>query len=160
MPPEPGAVDRREFVESLAAACASGLPLLLAAMRVPRVEAQQGTGASYDPAGHWYGMGIDVDKCIGCGRCVNACKTENDVPREPGAFNTWVERYVIRTDGEVVVDSPDGGIAGFPPVTSEVETRRTFFVPTLQPLRQAAVCSSLPGGRDLHHAGWRGAGGR
>jgi tetrathionate reductase subunit B len=127
----PETVDRREFVETLAAACATGLPLLLAALRVSGAEAQAAGGAAGDASVHTYGMGVDVNKCIGCGRCVFACKTENDVPMQPGAFNTWVERYVIRTDGEVLVDSPDGGLAGFPPTTSEVETRRTFFVPKL-----------------------------
>ena len=38
--------------------------------------------------------------CIGCGRCAEACKTENDVPREPFYFRTWIERYVIQTDGD------------------------------------------------------------
>jgi Fe-S-cluster-containing dehydrogenase component len=126
--PRPPAVDRREFVESLAAACATGLPLLIGALQIPALEAQQ-AGAAYDPKGHWYGMGVDIDKCIGCGRCANACRTENDVPE--GAFNTWIERYVIRTDGEVVVDSPNGGADGFPPTSTEEDTRRTFFVPKL-----------------------------
>jgi len=29
----------------------------------------------YDPTDHWYGMGIDVDKCIGCNRCVEAARS-------------------------------------------------------------------------------------
>ena len=40
----------------------------------------------------YWGYAIDVTKCIGCARCVDACKTENDVPREPFYFRTWVER--------------------------------------------------------------------
>jgi Fe-S-cluster-containing dehydrogenase component len=74
-------------------------------------------------------MGIDVSKCIGCGQCVAACKIENDVPEEPHFFNTWVERYVIGMDEEVEVDSPDGGMNGFP--TAEGDIRRPFFVPKL-----------------------------
>jgi len=85
----------------------------------------------YDPEEHYYGMGVNVDKCIGCGRCAEACKTENDVPREPFFFRTWVERYVITVEGDAIVDSPNGGIDGFPPVVSEREILRTFFVPKL-----------------------------
>jgi Fe-S-cluster-containing dehydrogenase component len=85
----------------------------------------------YDPAEHYYGMGIQVDKCIGCGRCVEACKAENDVPREPFFFRTWVERYVIHADGEVEVDSPEGGIRGFTSREEDGDILRAFFVPKL-----------------------------
>ena len=44
-------------------------------------------------ADHWWGMIIDIDKCIGCGNCVRACSNENDVPK--GYFRTWVERYQV-----------------------------------------------------------------
>lgn len=73
------------------------------------------SGGDYDPRKHFYGMGINVKKCIGCGRCAAACKEENNVPREPFFFRTWVERYIITVDGEAIVDSPNGGIGGFPP---------------------------------------------
>ena len=87
-------------------------------------------GAEGSPE-HYYGMGIQVDKCIGCGRCVEACKAENDVLREPFYFRTWVERYVIHTDGKVEVDSPGGGLEGFLPHESEGDILRSFFVPKL-----------------------------
>ena len=28
-----------------------------------------------------WGMGVDIDKCIGCGKCAEACKIENNVPK-------------------------------------------------------------------------------
>jgi Fe-S-cluster-containing dehydrogenase component len=101
---------------------------------VVRVAASaQGTeeAAPYNPKEHYYGMGIDVSKCIGCGRCADACKTENNVPREPFYFRTWIERYVVTTDGETIVSSPDGGVNGFPTTVPEQGIQRTFFVPKL-----------------------------
>jgi len=69
---------------------------------------------NYTMSQHWWGMLIDVTKCIGCGNCVRGCQAENDVP--DGYFRTWVERYQV-TDFDIEnphVDSPDGGIKGFP----------------------------------------------
>lgn len=85
----------------------------------------------YNPEDHQYGMGIDVKSCIGCGSCVKACKIENDVPREPFYFQTWIERYTLLLDGEVIVDSPKGGSEGFTNEVSESEILRNFFVPKL-----------------------------
>src|SRR3990167_7172042 len=48
--------------------------------------------SAYNGDKHYYGMGIEIDKCIGCSRCVEACKAENDVPQEPFYFRTWIER--------------------------------------------------------------------
>jgi len=88
---------------------------------------------NYTTTDHWWAMIIDVEKCIGCGTCVRACKTENDVPREPGCFRTWVERYrVDPADLEhPVVDSPDGGYDGFPDIEGDVSKLKIFFVPKL-----------------------------
>lgn len=94
----------------------------------------------YDPTAHSWSMAIDVDKCIGCGLCAEACKTENKVIREPFYFRTWIERYIIlkaRHDssdlrGETVVDSPNGGMEGFPPgPIPKAEILKAFFVPKL-----------------------------
>ena len=78
-----------------------------------------------------YGFGISVDKCIGCARCVVACKTENDVPREPFFYRTWVERYVIRKDGTTTVVNIDMGSAEDAPPPSDKNVLRSFFVPKL-----------------------------
>ena len=47
----------------------------------------------------WYGIVIDIQKCIGCGSCAKACKNENDVPKEPFFFRTWVEQYTVKMTG-------------------------------------------------------------
>jgi len=87
----------------------------------------------YDTFGHWWAMTIDIGLCIGCGKCVRACKTENDVPDEPFYFRTWVERYSVEpTNPEhPQVDSPNGGYDGFPERYREGDGAKRFFVPKL-----------------------------
>ncbi len=87
--------------------------------------------SDYVAEDHDYAMGIDIHKCIGCGRCADACKNENKVPREKHFFRTWVERYIIPTKGETIVESPNGGIDGFPKVDEKIDALRMFFVPKL-----------------------------
>jgi Fe-S-cluster-containing dehydrogenase component len=127
---DPTHLDRREFLLS----CSRALPLAAGFFFAPLTAAEllfaQESGA-YDPSAHDYAMGIDIHKCIGCSRCADACKTENDVPREPTFFRTWVERYIVKTDGETAVDSPNGGIDGFPEIENHSDILRTFFVPKL-----------------------------
>jgi Fe-S-cluster-containing dehydrogenase component len=84
-----------------------------------------------EPTEHYYAMGVQVDKCIGCGLCVEACKVENDVPPQPFYYRTWVERYEISADREVEVESPEGGIHGFTPRKDDPDVVRSFFVPKL-----------------------------
>lgn len=79
----------------------------------------------------WYGIGIDIHKCIGCGMCAKACKVENNVPQEPFYFRSWVEQYTIKTDGTIQVESPNGGIDGFTQSVPDEEIYKTFFVPKM-----------------------------
>ena len=87
------------------------------------------TPKGYDPTKHKWLMALDVDRCIGCGLCVEACKAENNVPLGPCYFRTWIERYVITKPepgsgelrGEIIVDSPNGGMNGFPPIVAPKE---------------------------------------
>jgi Fe-S-cluster-containing dehydrogenase component len=93
-------------------------------------------------------MAIDASRCIGCGFCAEACKTENYVPEGP-YFRTWVERYIITKPtsgsgtarGETLVDSPDGGIHGYPePPVPKGDIQHSFFVPKLCNLCKRSPC--------------------
>jgi len=112
---------RRAFLTKLgsAATCAGavvgaaslGLVPALAAKKETSAKDAPAEGASfptkdYDWTKHQWGFGVDATKCIGCLRCVEACKTENDVPHNAHQFRTWVERYVkIDGDPHVHIDS-------------------------------------------------------
>lgn len=103
----------------------------------------------YDPTKHKWLMGFEIDRCIGCGSCVEACKTENNVPNGSSYFRTWIERYIIKkpkpgsgeTRGETIVDSPNGGRNGFPPsLVPREEILKSFFVPKLCNLCENSPC--------------------
>ena len=79
----------------------------------------------------WYGIVIDIEKCIGCGKCARSCKVENDVPQEPFFFRTWVEQYTVKNDGSVDIISPNGGIDGFEQKVPDEEIFKSFFVPKM-----------------------------
>jgi tetrathionate reductase subunit B len=87
----------------------------------------------YELFDHWWAMAVDIEKCIGCGLCVRACKLENDVPHEPYYFRTWVERYHVPL-GDIehpVVDSPNGGFDGFKEKYRPGDGSKNFFVPKM-----------------------------
>lgn len=115
--------DRRAFLKTTGwTAAGSGLYIMLAPLSV--ATARTGTRE------HMYAFVVDTTKCIGCGKCVEACTQENHVP--DGYFRTWVERYTVTRDGHVRVDSPKGAREGFPPLDgSEKDVDKSFFVPKL-----------------------------
>lgn len=78
-----------------------------------------------------WGMGVDIEKCIGCGKCAEACKLENDVPLEPFYFRTWVEQYTVKKDGNVKIESPNGGIGGLKQSVPDEDIFKSFMVPKL-----------------------------
>ena len=87
----------------------------------------------YDWEEHFWGYVVDTRKCIGCGRCANACKLENDVPFDEEVYRTWIERYRVKKtymetrEEEVVIDSPNGGIDGFVDDIPAEELKKAFL---------------------------------
>lgn len=90
-----------------------------------------------------YGFLVDTAKCIGTGKCLTACRVENNVPE--GYARTWVERFVHFKDGRVVVDLvPEFGFAGSDaPVFNPDEVDRAYFVPKLCNQCEDAPCNQV-----------------
>ncbi len=142
---------RRVLQAGLAAVPAlCGARLLSAALGAPAEDARAAEPApiepvppvpDYDPSAHDWAFVIDTTTCIGCGRCVEACKLENHVPEEPEINRTWVELHVLAQDGTVTITSPDGGREGFPADGTDVpaDIRDAYFVP-----RTCMQCENPP----------------
>ena len=146
---------RRSILGKLSGAVAALVAAPIARMAkaaVQKVFVSSGAPKGYDPTKHKWVMGIDISKCIGCGLCAEACKKENGVPEGPNYFRTWIERYIIKkpaagsseSRGEVIVDSPNGGLNGFSPsLVPKEEILHSFFVPKLCNLCQHSPCAQV-----------------
>ena len=139
----PGMVSRRRVLQlgvaALPAICAARLvsgALAGSDAGVARAAQPEEPATTYDPAAHRWAFAVDTTTCIGCGRCVEACKLENHVPDEGELNRTWVELHVLAEDGTVSVSSPEGGRQGFPteetlPAAAAAAIRDAYFVPRL-----------------------------
>lgn len=96
----------------------------------------------YDWSNHRWAYGIDATRCIGCLRCVEACKIENNVAPDAHHFRTWVERYVyLEGEDHARVDShsdPDNIAAAgsdgkyrFDNRYENAKVEKAFFVPKM-----------------------------
>ncbi len=154
---KPALTARRAFLAKLggAATCAGAAVGVAAWGVIPAIAAKPKAapaggataGASfptkdYDWTKHQWAFGVDATKCIGCLRCVEACKTENAVPQNAHQFRTWVERYVhIEGDPEVHIDSQQDPVniaaSGsqkefrFANRYKDAKVEKAFFVPKL-----------------------------
>ena len=129
---------RREFLKKIGQAAVAGATYLVLPMP-DFIKKQLNTEKNYNPAKHDYAFVIDINKCIGCGSCCVADKKEYNVPKE--YFRTWIERYVITEDGEVVIDSPNGGYNGYSePSKTAKPVRDAFFVPKLCNMCKDPAC--------------------
>jgi tetrathionate reductase subunit B len=102
----------------------------------------------YDPTAKAWTFVVDTSRCIGCGLCVAACKTENNVPEEASYNRTWVERHSVAEDGTTFIDSPDAGIHGFPaestaPGAAAQTITSAFFVPRLCMQCENSPCTAV-----------------
>ncbi len=96
----------------------------------------------YDWSKHKWAFGVDATRCIGCLRCVEACKAENGVAQDAHHFRTWVERYVyLEGDDRAHIDSQNDpqNIAAsgsekefrFDNRYKDAKVEKAFFVPKL-----------------------------
>jgi len=130
---------RRQFIRKLisfgvfgaASSIASLVPPLRTGLARASTKVQpEPDRTGYNPYDHYYSYVIDLHKCIGCGSCVRACKLENDVPTK--FYRTWVERYQKGDEEHARIDSPSGGLYGFPATTAGVEgVFKAYFVPKM-----------------------------
>ncbi|MDP6556732.1 MAG: 4Fe-4S dicluster domain-containing protein [Pirellulaceae bacterium] len=90
-----------------------------------------------------YGFLVDSQKCVGTGKCLTACRIENDVPE--GNYRTWVERYVHFKDGTIQVDTvPETGYAESElPIIDPDKVDRAYFVPKLCNHCEDAPCNQV-----------------
>ena len=144
-----GADARREFLRLLggAVACVGAATAGRAAVAQAESAAAPSTIAppaipGYDWTKHRWAFGVDATRCIGCLRCVEACKLENEVVADAHHFRTWVERYVYFEGEETPrVDSQSDSVnieaSGsereyrFANRYKDVKVEKAFFVPKL-----------------------------
>ena len=134
-----GLLARRHFLRKLGAAVAVGAAPLAVKGEAPQ---KPFPTAEYDWTKHRWAFGVDATKCIGCLRCVEACKTENEVPLTAHHFRTWVERYVYlegesrpridsHADPANIAASGSQGAYRFANRYQGANVEKAFFVPKL-----------------------------
>jgi tetrathionate reductase subunit B len=138
---------RREFLGFLGSAIACGATAIAASVASAEATASSEAAplpaiSGYDWTKHRWAFGVDANRCIGCLRCVEACKVENNVARDANHFRTWVERYVYlegeprplidsQSDPQNIAASGSGKEYRFDNRYAEAKVAKAFFVPKL-----------------------------
>jgi len=139
--------ERRDFLSCLGSVIACGAATMAAntvstAASAPIAGSAVPPIPNFDWSKHQWAFGVDAEKCIGCLRCVEACKRENNVPPDPNHFRTWVERYVtLEGEEKARIDSQAdpanieaSGAEGqfrFANRYKDAKVEKAFFVPKL-----------------------------
>jgi Fe-S-cluster-containing dehydrogenase component len=142
------AASRRRFLQRAATFTFGALSLtVLPGWTENDGESSAGEGAGETKGGAErtpvYGFLVDSEKCVGTGKCLTACRVENDVPE--GNHRTWVERYVHFKDGTIQVDTvPETGYAGSGlPIIDPDQVDRAYFVPKMCNHCDDAPCNQV-----------------
>lgn len=93
---------------------ASNLTLSMKQVSMPFIPKKAGIIYPDPVEGASFGMMIDVGACIGCRRCLYACKLENNVPDAPGNMH-WIDIF------EMENERPVSEIENLPPLHSEID---------------------------------------
>jgi len=139
--------ERRDFLSCLGSVIACGAATVATNAASPAAAAPMAGSAvppipNFDWGKHQWAFGVDAEKCIGCLRCVEACKRENNVPPDAHHFRTWVERYVtLEGEEKARIDSQAdpanieaSGAEGqfrFANRYKDEKVEKAFFVPKL-----------------------------
>ncbi|MBI4336310.1 MAG: 4Fe-4S dicluster domain-containing protein [Chloroflexi bacterium] len=133
-------VSRRKFLGMAAKVMVGGIivygvtPSVLEA--IARDKTPQASSPNDGKQKHQWVFVVDVSKCIGCMKCLEACKRENLVPPDPDSRRTWVEEYTAGEDGAALGHTANWGSDGperTGPSAEHQEPAGTkgFFVPKL-----------------------------
>ena len=145
----PGGGSRREFLQKASTVALGSFSLTLLPMSDElspgETAADNGGGIApdADSGAVVYGFLVDTERCVGTGKCLTACREENNVPE--GYARTWVERFVHYKDGTVQVDLvPETGYEGSDiPPTAPGLVDRAYFVPKLCNQCEDAPCNQV-----------------
>ncbi|MCS7118874.1 MAG: 4Fe-4S dicluster domain-containing protein [Archaeoglobaceae archaeon] len=116
-------MNRRDFLKMIAG--------LIPATAILRVQSSESLEKNY-------AMVVDVSKCIGCGKCVVACKIENYVPIDSKLSRTWIEGYSvdigtsikeIKVRKEILSTSKNPFLEKS--WIEDIKGKKTFYVPKL-----------------------------